>query len=311
MLRFIASRLLQAVVVLFCILSITFFLSRFAPGSPFTEDKAIPAHVKERMEEYAGLNKPLLLQYVLRLKNFATLDFGPSFGNKGFTVNEIIKESLPVSILIGFCGLVIALGVGVPIGVVAAARRNSFFDYSLMTSAMIGICLPTFVLGPLFAMVFGLTLNLLPVAGWNVPSRDWILPSLTMGLFYAGYIARISRAGMLEMLSQDFIRTAKAKGVPGGQILVKHSLKGGLLPVVNYLGPAIAAMIGGSFVMETIFQLPGLGKHFINAISNRDYPLIEGTVAVFAVLILVMNFAADILSGLLNPRLRSASGGEQ
>ena len=204
-------------------------------------------------------------------------------------------------------GLAIALLVGIPVGVVAAWRRNSLLDYVPMGLAMIGICLPTFVLGPLFADFFGLKLGWFSVAGWTNPATDWVLPALTLGLFYGGYISRITRAGMLEILSQDFVRTAKAKGLPAWRILFFHTLKGGLLPVVSYLGPAVAGLIGGSFVMETVFQLPGLGKHFINAATNRDYTLILGTVATFGTLILLMNFIADVIQMILNPRLRGST----
>ena len=307
MFRFVASRLIQSIAVLFCILTITFFLVRLAPGGPFLNEKAIPAHIVAKMNAYYGLDKPLYVQYFKYMANFVVLDLGPSLANKGYTVKEIIAESFPLSAAIGMGGLAIALLVGIPIGVVAAWRRNSMLDYVPMAGAMIGICLPTFVLGPLFAHFFGLKLRLFPVAGWWNPATDWVLPAFTLGLFYGGYIARITRAGMLETLSQDFVRTAKAKGLPAWRILVFHTLKGGLLPVVSYLGPAVAGLIGGSFVMETVFQLPGLGKHFINAATNRDYTLILGTVATFGVLILTMNFVSDVIQMLLNPRLRGTS----
>ena len=307
MLRFIASRLIQSLVVLFCILTITFFLVRLAPGGPFLDEKAIPAHIVAKMNAYYGLDQPMLVQYYRYMINFVQLDLGPSLANKGYTVKEIIAESFPLSAAIGMGGLVIALLVGVPIGVVAAWKRNTMLDYVPMALAMIGICLPTFVLGPLFANFFGLKLGWFAVAGWSNPATDWVLPAFTLGLFYGGYIARITRAGMLETLSQDFIRTAKAKGLPAWRILIFHTLKGGLLPVVSYLGPAVAGLIGGSFVMETVFQLPGLGKHFINAAVNRDYTLILGTVATFGVLILAMNFVSDVVQMILNPRLRGSS----
>jgi oligopeptide transport system permease protein len=307
MLRFIASRILQSIAVLFCILTITFFLIRMAKGGPFLNEKSIPEHIVAKMNAYYGLDQPLIVQYFKYMRNFIQLDLGPSLANKGYTVNEIIAESFPISAAIGVGGLIIALLVGIPIGVVAAWRRNTMLDYAPMGVAMIGICLPTFVLGPLFATIFGLKLGWFAAAGWWNPATDWVLPALTLGLFYGGYIARITRGGMLDVLSQDFIRTAQAKGLPAWRILVFHSLKGGLLPVVSYLGPAVAGLIGGSFVMETIFQLPGLGKHFINAASNRDYTLIMGTVATFGVLILVMNFLSDVIQILLNPRLRGGS----
>lgn len=306
MLKTILSRFLQGVFALFCVLTLTFFLSRFTPGNPFDDEKQIPDHIRAKISEAWGLDQPLVVQWGKSMLDAARGFPQPSFGNSGFTVREVIAQSFPVSFAVGVVGMLIALAIGIPIGVISAARRNTGVDYGLMSLALVGICLPTFVIGPLLAIIFGFELGWFPALGWGEPI-DIVLPSVTLGLFYGAYIARLSRSGMLDTLSQDFIRTAKAKGLPEWRILVVHGLRGGLLPVVNYLGPAFAALISGSFVVEAIFNLPGLGTHFINAARNRDYSLIQGTVCVLAVLILTLNFVADILQIVLNPRLRSGS----
>ena len=298
---YIISRLLQSLFALFCIITITFFIARLAPGGPFLGEKALPKHLLAQINAYYGLDKPLPVQYVRYLGNFVTGDLGPSLGNKGFTVNEIIAQSWPVSVVIGLFGLLIALLIGIPIGVFAAAHRNTKTDYILMGLAMLGICLPTFVIGPLLGATLGLKLDWFDVAGWG-NSSAWILASLTLGLYYAAYIARLTRGSMLEQLSQDYIRTARAKGVSANGTLFKHAFRGGINPVIAYLGPALAGLIGGSFVVESIFGLPGLGQHFIRAATNRDYTLILGTVAVFATLILIMNFIVDVIQVWLDPR---------
>lgn len=302
--HFVFYRFLQSLFALLCIITLTFFLARLAPGGPFLDEKAVPEHLLEQMNKKYGFDKPLVVQYGLYLGQLIQGDLGPSLGNKGFTVNEVISEGLPVSFILGFVGLIIALIIGVPIGVFAAAKRNTSVDYGLMTVAMIGICLPTFVIAPLLGEIFALKLGWFDVAGWE-NSTAWFLGALTLGLYYSAYIARLTRGSMLDVLSQDFIRTARAKGVAPGKILFKHAFRGGITPVVAYLGPALAGLIGGSFVVETVFGIPGLGQHFIKAASNRDYTLINGTVTVFAILILVMNFLVDVLQAWLDPRTRT------
>lgn len=304
--RYIAYRFAQSLFALLCIVTITFFITRLAPGGPFLDEKAIPDHLVKIMEEQAGLDKPLPVQYAIYLGNAIRGDLGPSFGNKGYTVNEIIAQSWPVSAVIGLLGLAIALLIGVPIGVYAAAHRNTRIDYSLMSAAMLGICLPTFVIGPLLGLVFALKLKWFDAALWE-NSSAWFLASATLGLYYAAYIARLTRGSMLDMLSHDCIRTAQAKGVSKNMVLFKHAFRGGITPVVAYLGPALAGLIGGSFVVESVFGLPGLGQHFVKAATNRDYWLINGTVLVFATLILTMNFLADIVQVWLDPRRKVES----
>lgn len=307
MIRFLLSRLLQAFLVLLSILTITFFLLRSFPGSPFQGERKIPEHILKETRAYYGLDDPLPVQLGRYYYNFfVRFDGGPSFSNSGFTVNELIRGAFPVSFQIAMGGLALALLLGVPAGVLAAARRNTRVDYLLMSLSLAGICLPTFVIGPLLAQVFGIQLGWFDASGWWGGMRSWGLPAATLGLFYAGYFARLTRGGMLEILSQDFVRTARAKGLPEWRVLVVHTLRGGLLPVVNFLGPAIASLIGGSFVVETIFAIPGQGLLFINAVTNRDYPLIMASVLVYGVLILVMNLLVDAALVLLNPRLRAA-----
>ena len=218
-------------------------------------------------------------------------------------MREWISLRLPVSLELGAYGLVVALGIGLPAGIVAATRPNSLRDYAPMSFAMAGICLPNFVLGPLLVLVFSLWLGWMPVAGWDLPSEK-ILPSITLGAVYAAYVARLTRGGMLEVMGQDYIRTARAKGLGEVAVVLKHGLRGGVLPVVSYLGPATAGLLTGSFVVEKIFAVPGLGREFVEAAFNRDYTMIMGTVLVYATLVLFLNLAADVIHALLDPRVR-------
>ncbi|MEM9481736.1 MAG: ABC transporter permease subunit [Verrucomicrobiota bacterium] len=301
MLRFLAYRLIQSAIVLFIIVTVTFFLVRAAPGGPYSRERAVSPHILEKLEEQAGLNKPLFEQYTIYMGNLLKGDLMNSYKYEGRRVVDIIGDALPISVNLGLIALVIALGVGIPTGVISAARQNSWVDYSFMSVAMIGICLPTFVLGPLLALFFAINLNFFNASGWY-DSTDWVLPSLTLGLYYAAYIARIARGGMLEVLNQDFIRTARAKGVPPSKVLTRHALRGGLLPVISYMGPAFAALITGSFVIEKVFAIPGMGQHFIDAAFNRDFTLISGVVIVYGTLIVFLNLAVDVVQILIDPR---------
>lgn len=303
MIRFIASRFLQSVLVLLAVFTFTFLMVRCAKGDPFATEKSMNPDVKAELQRQYGLDKPLYVQYWIALSSYAQGDFGLSMKNQGMKNAKIIGDSFPVSLMIGLIALGIALGLGLPAGIIAAVRRNTWLDFGPMSLAMIGICLPTFVLGPCLIGIFGLKWRLLNVAGWFEPT-DWILPAATMGLSYAAYISRLARGGMLEVLSQDYIRTARAKGVPGWKIILQHTLRGGLLPVAAFLGPALAGITTGSFIIEKIFNLPGLGQHFISAVFNRDYTLILATTVLYATLLVVMNFLADILVAWMNPRIR-------
>ena len=300
---FFISRLLQAIPTLLIIATLTFFMTRFAPGGPFDSEKAIPEEIKVKLESHFGLNLPLFHQYLLYMKNLLAGDLGPSFKYVGWDVSELIGVAFPVSLGLGISALLIALLVGLPAGMVAALRKNTLWDYLPMGLAMVGICLPTFVLGPILIMIFSTKLNLLPALGWYSWS-DLILPSLTLGLFYAAYIARLTRAGMLETLKQDYVRTARAKGASPSRVVIKHALRGGLLPVVTFLGPAFAGLVSGSFIIESIFFIPGLGKFFVTAAFNRDYTMVLGTVLFYATLIIILNLLVDFLQAWLDPKAR-------
>ncbi|OGV68643.1 MAG: ABC transporter [Lentisphaerae bacterium RIFOXYB12_FULL_65_16] len=307
MLRFVVSRLAQAVPVMFLIATATFFMVRLAPGDPFADEKRIPEEILANLRATYGLDQPLAVQYGRYMRNLLRGDLGPSYKYTGRSVNEIISQSFPVSLELGLEALVLALLLGLPAGLVAALRRNSAWDYLPMATAMAGICLPAFVLGPLLALVFGIWLGWFHPMGWNVAS-DRVLPALTLGLYYAAYIARLTRAGMIEILSQDFVRTARAKGLPEHVVVLKHALTGGIQPVLSFLGPAIAGLLTGSFIVETVFFVPGLGRFFVNAAFNRDYTLVMGTVLFYAALIIVLNLAVDVVQAWLNPRAREAMG---
>jgi oligopeptide transport system permease protein len=304
MLKLLLSRFLQGLLTLFVLVTLTFFLVRAMPGSPYTEEKAIPEHILAEKKKSMGLDKPLPVQYAMYFTNLIVRqDLGPMIKKEGVQVSEIISESFPVSLALGLASMGIALLVGIPAGVIAAVRKNTPADFACLAFAMVGICLPSFVIGPLLAVFAGLRFQSLNVAGWSSPT-DWILPAVTLGLINAAYLARLSRGGMLDVLNQDYIRTAKAKGVPGVRIIFRHALRGGLIPAIAFIGPAFAAMISGSFVIETIFQIPGMGQHFVNAATDREFFLIQGLVLFYGFLIVAANLLADLAQIALNPRMR-------
>ena len=302
--RFVIGRLLQAIPVILAVITVTFFLMRVAPGGPFDGEKAVIPEVKAALEAQYRLDQPLLWQYLAYLRDLASGDFGPSFKYPGRSVNELIGAGLPVTAELGVYALLLATLIGALAGVIAALKPNTAQDYLPMGLAMIGICVPSLLLGPLLVLVFGIQLEWLPVSGWGDIPGDKTLPSITLGAAYAAYIARLARAGMLEVLSQDYIRTARAKGLPEWQVVVKHGLRGGLLPVLAFLGPAFAGLLAGSFVVETVFQIPGLGRFYVQAAFNRDYTMILGTSVFLSVLIVLFNLLSDLLAAALNPRLR-------
>ncbi|MEQ8265238.1 ABC transporter permease [Pseudohaliea sp.] len=309
--RFITLRLLQAIPVILAVVTVTFFLVRVAPGGPFDSEKAVQPEVKAALERQYRLDLPLVQQYAAYLGDLAQGDLGPSFKYPGRSVNELIAAGLPVTAELGLYALLVAVLIGGSAGIFASLKPNTAQDYLPMAAAMIGICMPTFLLGPLLVLVFGIHLEWLPVSGWGDIPGDKLLPSITLGAAYAAYIARLSRAGMLEVLNQDYIRTARAKGLPEWQVVVKHALRGGMIPVVAFLGPAFAGLLAGSFVVETIFQIPGLGRFYVQAAFNRDYTMILGTTVFLSTLIVLFNLASDILAAWLNPRLRHQFGGER
>ncbi|WAC20137.1 ABC transporter permease [Luteolibacter sp. SL250] len=308
MLANILQRLLQGLLVLFVLYTISFFLIKALPGGPFkSAERAIPEHIRLRQEAYYGLDKPTYVQYAKQLGNLLKGDPGTSTRLEGRAVTEIISQGFPVSLRLGVLAMAFAIVTGIPLGVIAAWKKNTLLDYSAMGLAMIGICIPAFVVGPLLADFFGRYLQLVPVMGWNpsVPS-SLLLPSITLGLVTAAYISRLTRAGMLDILNQDFIRTARAKGVGSFRLLVRHCLRGGIIPAIAYIGPAFAAVISGAVVVESIFAMPGLGLHFIKSIEVGDAPVILGVVMLYGLLIIIANFATDLIGIWLNPRLRGS-----
>ncbi|MDC0010536.1 ABC transporter permease subunit [Porticoccaceae bacterium] len=307
--RFALNRLLQAIPVLLIVISATFMLVHSAPGGPFSADKAVPPEVIKALEAQYKLDQPMWKQYVSYLGDVLQGDFGPSFKYSGRTVNELIAAGIPATAELALYTMLVALIIGVSAGVAAAMRPNTLQDYVPMSAAMLGICMPSFLLGPLLVLIFGIYLEWLPVSGWGDMPGDKIMPSITLGTGYAAYIARLSRGGMLEVLSQDYIRTARAKGLSEPVIIFKHAMRGGLIPVVAFLGPAFAGLLGGSFVVETIFQIPGLGRFYVQAAFNRDYTMILGMTIFFATLIILFNLLSDMLTIWLDPKLRQQARG--
>lgn len=305
MLRFIIRRIIIIVPMLFIVVSLTWMLVRLAPGNFYSGEKKLAPAIENNLREKYGLNKPWHVQYRRVLWNIARFDFGTSLKYEGQTVNQILWRALPVSAALGLSAYLIALLVGITLGTFAALRQNSWVDYGSMAIAMLGISIPNFVLGPLLVLLFSLTLFWFPPALWDgFPSRSIVLPALTLSAIYIAYIARLTRSGMLEVLRSDYIRTARAKGLSERQVVTRHALRGGLLPVVSFSGPALAFLVTGTVVVEKIFALPGLGNYFINACLNRDEPLIIGIVAFIAVTVLVFNLLVDISYALIDPRIR-------
>ena len=276
---------------------------RLVPGGPFDAERNVPPEIKRELEAYYGLDKPVFHQYLDYLGRLLHGDLGPSYKYANRSVNEMIAATFPVSLQLGGMALGLALIFGVTAGIIASLRPNSALDYTASSISMMGICLPTFVLGPLFILVFALNLRWVNASGW-FDAADRILPAATLGIAYAASIARLTRGGMLEILNQDFIRTARAKGASSTRIILRHTLRGGLLPVVSYLGPAAAGILTGSFVIETIFQIPGLGRHFVTSAFNRDFTMVTGIVIFYAVLIVFFNLLVDIVQIWLNPKLK-------
>ena len=309
MLRIIVQRLLTAIPVLFFVVLVTFILIRMAPGGPFDAERAVPAPVLENLNKRYHLDDPIHVQFGNYLVHLLQGDFGPSFKYPSRTVTEVIAAGLPITLELSLYALLVAMTIGITAGIIASLKPNTPQDYVPMTLAMIGICLPSFVLGPLLILGFAIGLEWLPVSGWGVSPGDKILPSLTLGAAYAAYIARLSRGGMLETLSQDYIRTARAKGLPEWRIVYYHALRGAMSPVVSFAGPAVAGLLSGSFVVETIYQIPGLGRFYLQAAFSRDYTMILGMTILFAFFIILCNLLADILQIWLNPKLRKTLAG--
>ena len=304
MLRFIFWRLIQAIPVIFVVITATFFLVRSAPGGPFDSEKAVLPEVKRALEAQYKLDLPLHEQYFAYLSDLSKGDLGPSFKYPGRSVNEILGSGLPVTAELGLYALSFALLIGVLAGVFAALKPNTRQDYIPMGLAMIGICMPSFLLGPLLVLVFGIYLDWLPIAGWGDLPGDKILPSITLGSAYAAYIARLSRAGMLEILSQDYIRTARAKGQSEMKVLMRHALRNAAVPIVTVIGIGIALLIGGVVVTESVYNIPGLGRLVLDAVLARDYPIIQGLILFFSFVYILLNLMIDLTYTFLDPRIR-------
>ena len=305
MLSYILRRLMWAVPTLLVIITLAFFMMRLAPGGPFAQERTLPPEIEANLRAAYGLDKPLIAQYADYVGGVLTGDFGPSFKYRDFTVTELIAQGLPVSLRLGLSALIVAVLAGVTLGTLAALRQNSWLDHTVMSLAMTGIALPNFVVGPLLSLVFGVYLRLLPTSGWGGGAADhMVLPVIALALPYIAYIARLTRGSMIEVMRSNYIRTARAKGLPEWLVVSRHALKAGLLPVVSFLGPAAAGLITGSVVIETIFGLPGTGRYFVQGALNRDYTLVMGVVIFYASLIIVLNLIVDALYGLLDPRVR-------
>ena len=305
MFAYTIRRLASAIPTIFLVITIAFFMMRVAPGGPFDREKQLPPEIEANILRAYNLDKPVYQQFFDYLHNIVRGDFGPSFKYLDFTVNDLIITGFPVSLRLGLSAILLAMLVGITAGTIAALKRNSFFDYLVMGVAMTGIAIPNFVMAPLLALVFGVYLSLLPVAGWGGGALQYqILPVITLALPQIAYISRLTRGSMVEVMNSNFIRTARAKGLSEKVVVIRHALKGGLLPVVSYLGPATANVITGSVVIESIFDVPGIGRYFVNGALNRDYPVVMGVVIFYAILIIVMNLIVDLIYGFLDPRVK-------
>ena len=304
MISLILRRLGTAIPVLLAVITLTFVMVHSAPGGPFDEEKAVSPEVLVKLNERYNLNEPLVVQYFDYLGNVLQGDFGPSFRYPSRSVTELISIGLPITFELALYAILFALMLGIIAGVISSLRPNTAYDYVPMTIAMAGICIPSIVLGPSLTLIFGIQLNWLPVTGWGDIPGDKVLPTITLGTAYAAYCARLTRGGMLEILNQDFIRTARAKGLSEFRVVLVHALRGGLTPVIAFLGPAMAGLLAGSFVVETIFGIPGLGRFYVEAAFNRDYTMILGTSIFFSCLIISFNLLSDLVAASLNPKLR-------
>jgi oligopeptide transport system permease protein len=302
---YLVRRLAISIPTLLIIVTIAFFMMRVAPGGPFDQERALPPEIEKNMLAAYNLDAPLIVQYGDYLKGVVQGDFGPSFKYRDFTVAELLLSGFPASLRVGGLAIVLAVTIGITLGTIAALRQNSAIDYAVMATAMTGITIPNFVMAPLLTLVLGVYLGLLPVAGWGGGApRYLVLPVIALALPQIAYIARLTRGSMIEVLRSNYIRTARAQGLSTTTILLRHALKPALVPVVSYIGPATAGLITGSVVIEEIFGLPGLGRHFVQGALNRDYTLVLGIVIFYGALIILFNFLVDLVYGWLDPRSR-------
>ena len=303
-LRHAVQRLLGVLPTMLLLITVVFFMVRVAPGGPFDSEKALPPEIQANLEAKYHLDEPLIQQYFRYLGQILVLDFGPSFQYKDWTVNELIAEGFPVSLTVGGLAMVLAFLVGTMIGITAAMKQNTAVDYSTMGFAMLGISIPNFVVAPLLILVFAVYAGWLPAGGWDWSVQRMVLPVVTLALPMIAYIARLTRGSMIEVLHSNFIRTARAKGLPEKTVIRRHALKPALLPVISFMGPATAGLITGSVVIERIYAIPGLGSYFVTGALNRDYTLVMGVVIFYGLLIILLNFVVDLLYAWLNPKIR-------
>lgn len=305
MLLYVFRRLLTAIPTLFVIVTLAFFLIRVAPGGPFNQERGLNAQVKANLEAQFGLDEPLWLQYANYLNNLLHGNFGPSYNLPDFTVGELFAKGLPISIQLGASALVLALLVGTLLGTVAALNQNRMADYAVIAVATAGSTIPTFVIAPIIQLVFGLSWKLLPIGGWGDGALiNKVGPTLTLALPQIAIVARLMRGSMIESLRSHHIRTARALGLSDWSVVVRHALRGAVLPIISFTGPAAAALLTGSIIVETIFSIPGVGRYFVDAALNRDYTLVMGTVVVIALFTIVFNLIVDILYAVVDPRVR-------
>ena len=312
MMGYALRRILGAIPTLFVIVTLAFFMMRAAPGGPFDSERRLPPEVERNVKAAYDLDKPVVQQYFLYLGKLAHGDLGPSYKNKDFNVTQLIATGLPVSVRLGLCAMTLALLLGTFLGIMAALRQNRWQDYSVMGVAMLGITIPTFVTAPLLTLVFGIYGVTvfghefsLPVGGWNGGAlANMVLPVTVLALPQIAVVSRLMRGSMVEVLRANYIRTARAKGLPVTRIVLRHALRAAVLPLVSYLGPALAAILTGSLIVEQIFGLPGIGRYFIQGALNRDYTLVMGVVICYAALVIALNLLADIVYGILDPKVR-------
>ena len=303
--RFVFRRLLSAIPTLFIIITIAFFMMRAAPGGPFDKERNVPEAIEKNLLAHYNMDQPLWGQYLDYVGGIMVGDFGPSFKYRDFTVNELLWTGFPASLRVGGTALLLAMVLGVSFGTIAALRQNTGADYAVMTTAMTGIAIPNFVMAPLLTLIFGVYLSWLPVAGWGDGAlRNLVLPVVSLALPQIAYISRLTRGSMVEVLNANYVRTARAKGLRERIVVIRHALRGALLPVVSYLGPATAALVTGSVVIESIFDIPGIGRYFVQGALNRDYTVVMGVVIFYAMLIIVLNLIVDLIYGLLDPKVR-------
>ncbi len=306
MVRYFLMRLATAIPTLLIIVTITFFMMRAAPGGPFDQEQTLPPDIMANLQNAYGLDQPVWRQYLRYMTSLAHGDFGPSFKYKDFTVTELIEQGFPVTLRLGSIAILLALLTGIPLGVIAALRHNSFLDYATMSLAVLGVAIPTFVLLPALGLLFGIHLHWLPVAGWEPGSlRYLVLPTLVLALPPLSFIARLTRSSMLEVLSSHYIRTAFAKGLPLHSVILRHALRPALMPVASFLVPATAAIMTGSLVVETIAGLPGIGRYLVQGAVNRDYTLVLGMVIIYSALLIGLGLLVDMLYAWLDPRVRA------